>query len=272
MAAPYPSQAAGYGWSAPPPDPTAVVGKRIGALLLDFLLTGVIIGALIFAVGDQTDAQGALRDHSCRYETNEFGADTLQCDGLYVRNGTDVFVADWGPVFGVITGVGFVYFALLQGLTGATLGKLATGVRVVGKDGTVAGLGRCVVRWLFFIVDGPMTLYICGLVTMLVSKRHQRVGDLVAGTYVVAKAAVGQPIPPIGAPAPAGYAPQPPGYAQPPAYPPPPAYPQPAAPPPPPPTSWPPPPSAPPPPPAAPPPPPPTSWPPPPAGDVAPPA
>jgi hypothetical protein len=45
-----------------------------------------------------------------------------------------------------------------------------------------------------FAVDGPLSLFLCGLLTSLLSKGHRRLGDMAAGTYVVATSSVGQPV------------------------------------------------------------------------------
>jgi uncharacterized RDD family membrane protein YckC len=82
------------------------------------------------------------------------------------------------------------YFALLEGLFGATLGKLVMGIRVVRPDGTKpVGTGRALVRTLLRIVDAfPYVLpYLVGFVCALISgrDRRQRLGDLAVGTRVI---------------------------------------------------------------------------------------
>src|SRR3546814_13140493 len=41
-----------------------------------------------------------------------------------------------------------------QGLTGWTIGKLITGLRVVGEDGRAPGLGKAQLRWALWVLDG----------------------------------------------------------------------------------------------------------------------
>ena len=69
-----------------------------------------------------------------------------------------------------------------------------TGLRVVTPEGEKPGLGRALVRWAVFAVDGPLSLFICGIVTSSVSAGHRRLGDMAAGTYVIGKADVGRPV------------------------------------------------------------------------------
>ncbi|MEO7556502.1 MAG: RDD family protein [Acidimicrobiales bacterium] len=206
------NQPVGYGWTGPPPDPTNVIGRRIGAFFIDAAIVIFLFGTLVFLFADNTDERGALRDHECTLKDDDFGDPQLSCNGLYFIVNGDVRVLDVGPAFALSAGVGALFYVLLPALTGASIGKHATGLRVVAATGAPAAFWRHLVRWLFLWVDGPMTFFICGLVTSLVSKGHRRVGDMVAGTFVVGKASMGTP---IAIPGTVAYAPQP-TYAPPP--------------------------------------------------------
>lgn len=79
------------------------------------------------------------------------------------------------------------YFPLTEGLTGRTLGKWALGLKVVRRDGQLPGLGKALLRTLLRLVEvNPFLLggLIAGVV-VLASKNRQRLGDMVADTYVV---------------------------------------------------------------------------------------
>ena len=84
--------------------------------------------------------------------------------------------------------VGFVplFYTLLCEIfnQGRSLGKMAMKMQVVKKDGTSATLGAYIMRWLLFIVDGPMFSFL-GLIAIAVTRDHQRLGDMAAGTVVV---------------------------------------------------------------------------------------
>ena len=41
-------------------------------------------------------------------------------------------------------------------------------------------------RWLLFLIDGPLTSYM-GLIVMVLTRNNQRLGDLAAGTVVIKK-------------------------------------------------------------------------------------
>ncbi len=79
----------------------------------------------------------------------------------------------------------FLYFALLEGLVGATLGKRLAGLRVVVKGGGRPGLWAGLLRNALRLVDGLPCLSILGVVLILRSPERARVGDRLAGTRVV---------------------------------------------------------------------------------------
>jgi len=83
---------------------------------------------------------------------------------------------------------------VMEGLTGGSLGKHITGARVVTAEGERIGIPRALVRWAVFLVDGPLSLFLCGIITSSVSEGHRRLGDMAAGTYVVARADAGHPV------------------------------------------------------------------------------
>jgi len=79
----------------------------------------------------------------------------------------------------------FLYFVLLEGLGGATVGKRLMRLRVVDVNGGRAGLVRCLVRNVLRVVDGLPTMGLVGAVLIAMTPERARVGDLVAGTRVV---------------------------------------------------------------------------------------
>jgi len=78
-----------------------------------------------------------------------------------------------------------LYFVLTEGLLGATVGKLALGLRVVAVDGSSPGLGRSAARNLLRAVDALPAFNILGVVLILRSPERARFGDRMAGTRVV---------------------------------------------------------------------------------------
>jgi uncharacterized RDD family membrane protein YckC len=80
----------------------------------------------------------------------------------------------------------FFYDVLFEVLgRGKTPGKRAVGLRVVGPGGRPIALVRSAVRNILRIVDILPGFYFVGMVVIFVTRRNQRIGDLVAGTHVV---------------------------------------------------------------------------------------
>jgi uncharacterized RDD family membrane protein YckC len=86
----------------------------------------------------------------------------------------------------------FLYFVVPEGKWGVTLGKLAAKLRVVTADGAAPGYGRATVRMLLRLVEVNPILaggIPAGIVVAL-SEHRQRLGDMLAGTYVLNRADV----------------------------------------------------------------------------------
>jgi uncharacterized RDD family membrane protein YckC len=78
------------------------------------------------------------------------------------------------------------YFALWEGLwEGRTPGKRALRLRVVRQDGSPITATEALVRNVLRVVDLLPVLGLVGIVSILVTRRDQRVGDLAAGPVVV---------------------------------------------------------------------------------------
>jgi uncharacterized RDD family membrane protein YckC len=76
-----------------------------------------------------------------------------------------------------------IYFPVIEGVTGQTLGKKLFGIRVLRVDGSNIGLINSFLRRLLDWLD----LAFFGLIAIIVSGmngRNQRIGDMVAGTVV----------------------------------------------------------------------------------------
>ncbi len=70
---------------------------------------------------------------------------------------------------------------------GATPGKNALGLRVTNINGTPVGWSGSLIRNLIRVVDALPGCYAFGCISVLVSDKFQRLGDLAAGTVVVYK-------------------------------------------------------------------------------------
>ena len=113
--------------------------------------------------------------------------------GLYAQvNGRYWQVA--GVRFLVYCLIWFAYFIVMEAAIGATVGKLATGIRVARPDGSEIGWSESFVRNAFRIVDGiPFVLpYLLGAIVIWSGgPEKRRVGDRVGKTRVVTRRSVG---------------------------------------------------------------------------------
>jgi uncharacterized RDD family membrane protein YckC len=83
-----------------------------------------------------------------------------------------------------------VYYILMHGLKGQTLGKMVLGITVVNEDGTPIDLGIAAKRAVLFPIASVVP-YVGSLLTLLNGLwplwdvKHQSLGDKMAGTLVV---------------------------------------------------------------------------------------
>lgn len=102
------------------------------------------------------------------------------------RNG--VTSISWqGMDFALPALISIAYFVLLEGIAGATIGKVVLGVRVRGLDGSRIGLGAAAIRNIARLVDAfPYVVpYLVGAIAVSRSDRKQRFGDRWAKTVVI---------------------------------------------------------------------------------------
>ncbi|MFF4251203.1 RDD family protein [Streptomyces sp. NPDC001663] len=174
----------GYGYPQQPgfpggPGPrVASMGRRFGARVIDGLILGVIYGVLAFA-----GIAGAVNSVN---DCDPNAADYTTC----VNNASSDFAAKFGAIFGALAILSLLYEWLMTGLVGATLGKMAVGLRVVKADtGQKPGLGSAFIRWIIPVVGS----FACGIGQLVVylspfwdkSGRQQGWHDKAASTMVV---------------------------------------------------------------------------------------
>ncbi|HEX6425924.1 MAG TPA: RDD family protein [Acidimicrobiales bacterium] len=194
---------------APSGDPTAVMGRRTGAWVVDFLLfmlVAMFVGpSPLSPLAEYVDTD-EFPGITC--EVIESGNDVSTClefgDRLYFTEGGDAAIAL------LVLWVAFpLVYAAVQGATGASPGKALFGVRVVDEQGNHPGFGRSLGRTALWIVDlAPWIIPgLVGFIVGLTSKGHRRVGDMAAKTFVVSKAHSGPVVVPGLTPAAPGHGP-----------------------------------------------------------------
>jgi uncharacterized RDD family membrane protein YckC len=140
--------------------PVAGIGSRFVALLVDYLIWTVVIVLLIFLV--------ALIDPSLSYFSKVAAKWEQAVTVLFF------FLLYWG------------YFTLFEAFwDGRTPGKRIAKIRVIQRSGRGIGLFESMIRNLLRVVDQFPFVYAVGVVSVLFTRDHQRLGDLAAGTLVV---------------------------------------------------------------------------------------
>ena len=131
------------------------VGRRFAAILIDGIMLGIMAGPF-----------------------------------AQIDRGPGYFRISWKGGHLLWPGViGIVYYLLLEGTAGATIGKFVTGIRAVKEDGSKLDLSSALIRNLARIVDGfPYFIpYLVGAIAVWSSPTRQRLGDRWANTVVVTK-------------------------------------------------------------------------------------
>lgn len=80
-----------------------------------------------------------------------------------------------------------LYYIVLEGLTGYTLGKVITRIKVVNNEGYAPGLIKSLIRSALRLIEVNPFFFggiIAGIVCLSTARR-QRIGDLAAGTFVI---------------------------------------------------------------------------------------
>lgn len=201
----------------PPADPTAVVGRRVLAYVIDGVILAVLV-IVLFASLASTTSQGSAfnAELTCDVINNNSNSDFF-C----ITSGPDVILIEGGDmllIVGIAVLYGLVTHLLLPSITGFSPGKAMVGLRIVNQESfQKAGIGANIVRWLLWIVDGaPWCFPLAGLITGLSSNGHRRVGDMAAKTLVIDKKWVGMPMAVAGVNSVAAIAPPAPGVVAPP--------------------------------------------------------
>jgi uncharacterized RDD family membrane protein YckC len=144
-----------------------VTGRRVMATWIDLVLVGLAYRLLATLLHLPPNLAGRL---------NGTGAAT---EGDFASR-----VVDNLPGLMAYFVLAGVYYVVLESVWGRTVGKLATGIRVVTDTGERAGFGRILARTALRLLDG-FGGYLVGFLVVVSSSRRQRLGDITAGTMVV---------------------------------------------------------------------------------------
>jgi uncharacterized RDD family membrane protein YckC len=132
-----------------------VTGRRVVATIIDGIIFGIVSGFLTAALGTSTSSSGM-----------------------------DFTRLSTGGNFGLLVVV-VLYYVLMEGLLGRTVGKMVTGIRVIDEaTGEAPGLGKALIRTVLRVIDGILG-YLVGFVIVVNSDRRRRLGDMAAKTLTV---------------------------------------------------------------------------------------
>jgi uncharacterized RDD family membrane protein YckC len=158
-----PQEPAAYQGSQAPPLQYKSVGIRFVAILIDSIIIG-IIGSIV------TLPLGAMTAVSVNQETGAISIPTVYWTAVII----ELVIA-------------FLYFTILEGRYGQTVGKIALKLKVLKEDGSPINYGDAAIRTILRVVDEiPFIVpYLLGAILIWSSDRKQRLGDRVAHTVVV---------------------------------------------------------------------------------------
>jgi uncharacterized RDD family membrane protein YckC len=149
--------------------PLAGIGSRFIAAIVDSLVLGSALLLLIFLAVYIISALGAIGPKAANWGL-----------GIFFLI---LFLLFWG------------YFALFEAFNnGRTLGKRVAKIRVIHQSGRGINFVEALARNLVRFIDYLPGFYGVGIVAMFMSRRSQRLGDMVAGTLVVREREVEAPM------------------------------------------------------------------------------
>lgn len=108
---------------------------------------------------------------------------TYLVKGVWLMQPQDHLWIIFDPICAVFLVIIFLYFILLEGILGYTLGKLIMGIRVYDLDGGKITLKQSLIRNIVRMVDG-IFFNLVGVIFIHKSPSNQRLGDKIAKTIV----------------------------------------------------------------------------------------
>jgi uncharacterized RDD family membrane protein YckC len=162
--------------------PTKVVGRRVAQFIVDLLIASVANAILWFLFTEKIPGGGPCAG----------GGVTINGDCRGFVQGAEGKRLAW---IVLSLAVSLLVFVILPGIKGWSPGMKMLGIRLVNAEGRPPGVLRAFLRYILWIVDAfPYIIpYLTGFIVALTSARNQRVGDMVASTYVVTQEAAGIP-------------------------------------------------------------------------------
>ena len=115
-----------------------------------------------------------------------FVVSALAVNGAWTLRPSPSHPALWfGVVVAPTLAVYLLYHLVLEPLMhGRTPGKRLAGVRITTRDGATPSAGALITRNVFRIIDSLPLCYCVGLLCVILTREHVRIGDMAAGTLL----------------------------------------------------------------------------------------
>ena len=105
--------------------------------------------------------------------------------GAFVLGALNTFInMDWA-IFILVLLLSLYHLICEYAFNGRSLGKFTMRLQVVKLNGKKLTFWDCMLRWVFRLVDITISSGAVALISIIVSKHTQRLGDLAAGTTVI---------------------------------------------------------------------------------------
>jgi uncharacterized RDD family membrane protein YckC len=139
----------------------AGVGYRLLAAMLDIIFMAVYIGLMMLILG----ISGVIN-------RNFFSGDNFFLLTILTIAGLPILL---------------YHFLSETFMNGQSLGKKIMGIKVVKLDGSQPGIGSYILRSVFRIIDIQTMSGVVAIISIALSEKSQRLGDMAAGTTVIRK-------------------------------------------------------------------------------------
>jgi uncharacterized RDD family membrane protein YckC len=156
------------------------VGIRFAATVIDSLVLGLISWILIvLAIGSAFSSVAPIQPAT----TGDLNATVAQINATLTQVSGALSAGIVAAAIITLI-VWFLYYTLLEGRYGQTIGKWFVKIKVVKEDDAPISYGDAAVRTILRIIDGLFD-YLVGAILIWTSDKKQRLGDRLAHTVVV---------------------------------------------------------------------------------------
>lgn len=145
-----------------------VIGERIGAAIIDNILTSILMVGILMVFLIPVGALGSA------------GGSAGSVAGVMIILG---FLAAFGSIYAYNAGLEAYW-------NGQTVGKRLLDIKVLSSDGTEASLGQTILRNIPLVFNLGIFSLIAALLLMATTDRKQRMFDSIADTVVVREGSI----------------------------------------------------------------------------------